>query len=66
MINTKIAEKPIRAAWPACKVHAAAVVLVQVAMPAGPLPVAKSDLKHLNYAGLKRIERRALSWPFIS
>jgi len=33
---------------PACKVHGAAVVVVQVAIPVRPSPVAKGDRKHLN------------------
>jgi hypothetical protein len=66
MINAEIGEKPIRAPGPACKLHGAAVEVVQVAMPVRPSPVAKSDLKHLNYTGLLRLERGVLSWPFIS
>jgi hypothetical protein len=34
---------PLRAPRPACKVHGAAVVVVQHAMPVRPLPVAKRD-----------------------
>jgi hypothetical protein len=48
MITRNISATPIRALRPACKVHGVAVVLMQVALPVRPSPVAKSDLKHLN------------------
>ena len=48
MISGKISGKPIRALRLGCKVHGAAVVVVQDAMRFLPRRVAQADLKHLN------------------
>jgi hypothetical protein len=47
-INRQISATPFRASLPACKVHDAAALVVQVAMAVRPSPLAKGDLKHLN------------------
>jgi hypothetical protein len=66
MLSSKIAAKPHRAPQPDCKVHGAAMVVVQVALPVRPSPLAKGDLNHLNYSGLKKLRRLELGWPSIS
>jgi hypothetical protein len=47
-ISRTISRQPIQAPRPRCKLHGAAVLVVQVALPVRPPPVAKSDFKHLN------------------
>ena len=61
-----ISREPTQAPRPRCKAHGPAVEVVQVATPVRPSPLAKSELKQLKQAGLRRLERRALGWPSIS
>ena len=50
----------------ACKVHGAAAMAWQDAMPVRPSPGSKGDLKRRIQPGLNGLERRAPGWPFIS
>ncbi len=59
-------QQAVPSSRPLCKVHGAALLGVQVAMPSHSVHRTQGGRGGLNYGVLKRLELRSFGWPRIS